>query len=58
MKKIYERPLTTFIAVETETGFMGGSVWLEEEDTEDLKINNQEVGEVFDFTSGDDTSWD
>lgn len=56
MKKIYERPLTTFMEVETETGFMGGSVWLEEEDTEDLKINNQEVGKVFDFS--DDTSWD
>lgn len=57
MKKIYERPLTTFMEVETETGFMGGSVWLEEEDTEDLKINDQEVGAVFDFT-GEDTSWD
>ncbi len=57
MKKIYERPLTTVTAVETESGFMSGSVYEVKENTEDLEIEDQQVqdtGDMFDFSGSSD----
>ena len=55
-KKLYETPRTQHVEVELEEGVMtGGSVFLKEDDTESLKINDHQVDETFDFTNND---WD
>lgn len=55
-KKFYETPHTQHVEVELEEGVMtGGSVFLKEDDTESLKINDHQVDETFDFTND---KWD
>lgn len=55
-KKFYETPHTQHVEVELEEGIMGGgSVFLKEDDTESLKINDHQVDETFDFSND---SWD
>lgn len=55
-KKLYETPHTQHVEVELEEGVMaGGSVFLKEDDTGSLKINDHQVDETFDFTNND---WD
>lgn len=50
MKKIYERPLTTFMAVETETGFMNASVVDKVDDTDsEVSAGNQEIEGDYEF---------
>lgn len=55
-KKLYETPHTQHVEVELEEGVMaGGSVFLKEDDTESLKINDHQVDETFDFSND---GWD
>ena len=55
-KKTYVAPETEMKTVELEQGFMSASVFEDAENTESLKINNQEVDteNVFDFSSEKD----
>lgn len=56
MKKTkYLAPSTKYTDVELEQGFMKASVFVDEEDSENLTIDNQELGAEFNF--GDNT-WD
>lgn len=54
-QKEYETPQTTFVEVELEQGFMNASTF-EGKETNSLEINDHEVDETFDFSSGSD--WD
>lgn len=55
-KKLYETPRTQHVEVELEEGVMaGGSVFVKEEDSKALEIEDHQVDETFDF-SGD--NWD
>ena len=56
MKKMkYVAPQTKSSEVELEQGFMAGSVFKEEKDTEDLTIEDHKVDETFDFSND---GWD
>lgn len=55
-KKMYETPRTQHVEVELEEGVMtGGSVFLKEEDSKGLEIEDHQVDETFDFSEND---WD
>lgn len=55
-KKFYETPHTQHVEVEMEEGVMtGGSVFLKEEDSKGLEIEDHQVDETFDFTND---NWD
>lgn len=44
-RKIYERPQTTLMCIEVENGFMGGSIFDEENQQDDgVSIEGHEVG--------------
>lgn len=62
MKKMkYVAPQTKSSEVELEQGFMAGSVFREEKDTESLPIDNQTLGNEFNFTNGNEDNgngWD
>lgn len=51
-QKKYEAPQTQHAEVELEQGFMKASVFVTKEDSESLPIDNQTLGEEFDFTNG------
>lgn len=52
-KKLYETPRTQHVEVELEEGVMtGGSVFLKDDDSEDLPIENQKLGNEFNFSDG------
>lgn len=58
MKRIYEKPMTLRTSVEVENGFMNGSVVdKNEEDTDSITIENQEVGAESDYF-GNGSGWD
>lgn len=60
-QKEYEAPQTTCLEVELEQGFMKASVFVDKEDSEALPIENQTLGDEFDFTNGNDengSGWD
>lgn len=52
-KKEYEVPLTRYLEVEMEQGFMSGSVFKDSEEST-LEIENHEVDETFDFSSNEE----
>lgn len=54
-KKEYIAPETEMKTVELERGFMAASIYEKAENTEDLKINAQDVDETFDFRN--ETTW-
>lgn len=60
MKKTkYLAPSTKYTDVELEQGFMKASVFVDEEDSENLTIDNQELGAEFNFGEGfGDNTWD
>lgn len=59
-RKMYESPLTLRTEVELESGFMQeASVFVDKDDSEALKIDNQTRGEEFNFGEGfGDNTWD
>lgn len=60
-QKEYEAPQTTCLEVELEQGFMKASVFVDKEDSEALPIENQTLGDEFNFTNGNDENgfgWD
>lgn len=59
MKK-YEAPETKHQEVELENGFLKASVFVDKEDSESLTIDNQVLGEEFNFGDGigDNDTWD
>lgn len=64
MKKIYEKPSTSFTAVETESGFMGASVFeLEDEHDDGVVIEGHQIGNEGNYFDNPDqgegwNSWD
>lgn len=59
MKKIYEKPMILLTSVEVENGFMNGSVVdKNEEDSDSITIENQEVGAESDYFSNGGSGWD
>lgn len=59
-RKIYESPLTLRTEVELESEFMKASVFVDKEDSEALTIENQVMGNEFNFDDGEgnDDTWD
>lgn len=52
-KKMYETPRTQHVEVELEEGVMSKpSVFVNKDDSEALPIDNQTLGNEFDFTNG------
>lgn len=51
-KKEYEIPRMDKLEVELEKGFMKASVFVNKDDSEALPIENQTLGEEFDFSNG------
>ena len=61
MKKIYEKPSTSFTAVETESGFMGASIFEKENDHDDgLTTEEHDFADPSKTFEGDysDSEWD
>lgn len=56
-KKKYEAPLTKYTQVELENGFMTGSVFKDDEESQELTIENQDKGADFDFTTDENSKW-
>lgn len=60
-KKEYEIPRMDKLEVELEKGFMKASVFVNKDDSEALPIENQTLGNEFDFTDGTELNgkgWD
>lgn len=60
-EKQYVAPQTQHVEVELEQGFMKASVFVNKEDSEALPIDNQTLGNEFNFTDGTELNgngWD